>query len=604
MSSQNDSQRTGCAAEVRPGAERGAPGPYGQRPPAVFMTADAMAGNTSTLMGRQSAGLGFMRGLARAYREQPAHPLQILSPKLQDTQHAERQLAAEGFKHPVVHLPSTQPAQWAGFDLLHYPAPPSDQIAWQRARRGVDAFAVSGVTHTISSDRVMRQLAAYFTGPFAAWDALICTSQSVLRAVHHVWEAQAEYLTWRMGHAPRPELPMLPVIPLGVHGSDFEPHAAERAAGRAQWDLAADEVVVLFVGRLSLHAKANPLPMYLACARAAAQSGKKVRVLECGWFANEAVKACYDEAARAAGVNLTRVDGREPGIARRAYAAADIFCSLSDNIQETFGLTPVEAMAAGLPVVVSNWDGYRETVRDGVDGFLVEARQPVDTAAAEDLIRDYEDERLDYDKYVAHAHMIVSVDVPACANAIAWLASDPVLRQRMGAAGREHVKQRFDWQVVMGQYQALWNEQAQRLQHAREQALSDASAASWSQARTHPAMPNPLAMFAHYPSAGFEASTRLWRDAALEPRAQGWLSPRQARSLGMWVFSASHWIPPADTLETACAALPGPGEPGLTLAIWAERIGMPLVQAERMAAFAHKAGLLFADALPPSKPLS
>ena len=54
----------------------------------------------------------------------------------------------------------------------------------------------------------------------------------------------------------------------------------------------------------------------------------------------------------------------------------DIFCSLSDNIQETFGITPIEAMSAGLPVVVSDWDGYRDTVRDGIDGFRVPTQMP------------------------------------------------------------------------------------------------------------------------------------------------------------------------------------------------------------------------------------
>jgi glycosyltransferase involved in cell wall biosynthesis len=44
---------------------------------------------------------------------------------------------------------------------------------------------------------------------------------------------------------------------------------------------------------------------------------------------------------------------------------------LSDNIQETFGIVPIEAMAAGLPVVVLDWDGYKNTVRDGIDGFRV-----------------------------------------------------------------------------------------------------------------------------------------------------------------------------------------------------------------------------------------
>ena len=28
-------------------------------------------------------------------------------------------------------------------------------------------------------------------------------------------------------------------------------------------------------------------------------------------------------------------------------------------------------MAAGLPVVVSDWDGYRYTVTDGVEGFRI-----------------------------------------------------------------------------------------------------------------------------------------------------------------------------------------------------------------------------------------
>ena len=48
--------------------------------------------------------------------------------------------------------------------------------------------------------------------------------------------------------------------------------------------------------------------------------------------------------------------------------------SLVDNTQETFGLAVAEAMAAGLPVVASNWNGYRDLVRHGVDGYLVPSR--------------------------------------------------------------------------------------------------------------------------------------------------------------------------------------------------------------------------------------
>ncbi len=51
-------------------------------------------------------------------------------------------------------------------------------------------------------------------------------------------------------------------------------------------------------------------------------------------------------------------------------------CRLIDNMQESFGLTPIEAMAAGLPRVISDWDGYRDSVQHGEDGFLIRTIQP------------------------------------------------------------------------------------------------------------------------------------------------------------------------------------------------------------------------------------
>src|SRR3546814_3034291 len=65
-----------------------------------------------------------------------------------------------------------------------------------------------------------------------------------------------------------------------------------------------------------------------------------------------------------------------------SWAAADVFVSLSDNIQESFGITPVEAMAAGLPCIVSDWDGYRDTVVDGETGILVPTWVPPAGAGA------------------------------------------------------------------------------------------------------------------------------------------------------------------------------------------------------------------------------
>ena len=543
---------------------------------------------TERLMGRQSAGNGFLRGFAAAHGGPGPHPLPLVCPGEQDAQRAAALLREAGLGLATTYLPANAPTRWRGFDVLHFPAPPSTSLAWQRARHGLDAFAISGVTHTISSDNVTRQLAEYVHGPFAPWDALICTSQSVLQMVENLWREQVEYLRWRLGTPVAPALPLLPVIPLGVHCSDFKASAGEREATRARLGYAADDVVVLFVGRLSLHAKANPLPMYLACARAAAASGKRVQVLECGWFANDAIRESFDEAARLAGVAVRRVDGREPGVTRLAYAAADIFCSLSDNIQETFGLTPVEAMAAGLPVVASDWDGYRETVRDGVDGLLVPTCQPAEAECGQELIDAYEDGRLNYDRYIAHAHMLVGVDVEACTRALSRLAEDAVLRRQLGEAGRSRARAGFDWPGLIGRYRELWAEQAAMLARHRTQCGSSGR-------RHNPGMPNPLMAFGHYPSAVLTGHAKLWRVAG-----QGAGRPALAsiRALRMWQF-ADGWLADAHALETAWQALPVEGEPAVSVAEWASVLGETLPRALRTAAWLVKTGLAVAQTTAP-----
>jgi glycosyltransferase involved in cell wall biosynthesis/phosphoheptose isomerase len=56
------------------------------------------------------------------------------------------------------------------------------------------------------------------------------------------------------------------------------------------------------------------------------------------------------------------------------YSAADIFVTVP--WYEPFGITPVEAMACGTPVVGSNVGGIKYTVRDGETGYLVPPNDP------------------------------------------------------------------------------------------------------------------------------------------------------------------------------------------------------------------------------------
>ena len=66
----------------------------------------------------------------------------------------------------------------------------------------------------------------------------------------------------------------------------------------------------------------------------------------------------------------------------------------------------------------------------------------------EELALQHDHGLLTYQDYVGAVAQHVAVDTEAAAAAIARLAEDPALRQRMGEAGRQTVQQRFDWPVV------------------------------------------------------------------------------------------------------------------------------------------------------------
>lgn len=88
------------------------------------------------------------------------------------------------------------------------------------------------------------------------------------------------------------------------------------------------------------------------------------------------------------------------------YRRATVF--VMPSYYETFGISVLEAMAFGLPVVASNVGGLPEVVEDGVTGLLVPPG-----------------------------------DVKALADSLARLLRDPELRARMGRAGQERVRSEF-----------------------------------------------------------------------------------------------------------------------------------------------------------------
>ena len=277
--------------------------------------------------------------------------------------------------------------------------------------------------------------------------------------VRAVTGTYADYLADRFGGSPRLRV-RLATIPLGVNPDRFRPaKPEERATERARLGAAADEVVVLCVGRLSHHAKAHPFPAFHAASEAARRTGKKVFLVFAGWAAHPAVDKAYREGAArlAPHARVGFVDGQDSAIRVGAWRAADVFLSLPDNVQETFGLVCVEGMASGLPVIGSDWDGYRDLIVDGETGYLVPTRmvRGATTQATTRLLFG----QVNYDHFLAECSQAAAVDPEAAAQALTRLVADPELRQRMGQSGRARALAKFTWERVIREYEALWAEQ-------------------------------------------------------------------------------------------------------------------------------------------------
>ncbi|WP_293383665.1 glycosyltransferase family 4 protein [Phenylobacterium sp. SCN 70-31] len=457
------------------------------------------------LMGRQAAGYGFLRAAVQAREGRPIHGF------------TPSRTSADRFADIVRGIDPTATADWVHSDHLHrfaelgmlYIADATvAKHARLRLRVGPAAFSICGVTHTTASIDSMDQITGALREAVMPWDALICTSSAVVETVRRVQEAEAEHLRWRFGEHVRPQGPQLPLIPLGVHCDDFAFAQPARTAARAALGLADDEVAGLFVGRLAFHAKAHPMPILRGFQLAAEQTGQRMAVIFCGWFAHGGVEAAYRTGAEqfAPDVRVIFVDGRNATSRDQAWAAADLFASPSDSIQETFGLTPIEAMAAGLPVVASDWDGYKDTVRDGVDGFRVRTWAP-GAGMGQALARAYETGAANYDQYCWLAGASTAVDISGYARAIATLAANPDLRRRMGEVGRRRTRELFDWPVVYRQYQELWAD----LNARRAAAVADPATAQWLKAapKASAARLDPFYAFGHYPTAVIGSTTRL-----------------------------------------------------------------------------------------------
>jgi phosphatidylinositol alpha-mannosyltransferase len=261
------------------------------------------------------------------------------------------------------------------YDIAHLHEPVVPMVCWD-ALRGACGLPLVGTFHTYSENPITNGIAAVPLGGRRRMNRL------------HVRIAVSEAAAWtaRRFYGGRYR-----IVPNGVH-LEQAPVRPEDGAGPLR---------ILFVGQA---VERKGLSVLLRAFEALRDHVPATLTLV-GASAEEVAHMTLDDRG-------IQVLGKVSESRKRAeLARADVLCAPSLG-GESFGMVITEGLAAGTPVLASDIPGYRDVLRDGMDGQLVGAGDPL-----------------------------------ALAEALRRLALEPTRRARMSLAARERAE-RFAWPHV------------------------------------------------------------------------------------------------------------------------------------------------------------
>lgn len=455
---------------------------------AIWYAVDGYDPDAKGLNGRRVAGASFLKGYAR-------HGVVDEFVSLSEGPRAAKAFGAAmsgfGASKPTRSVLFNNARKIAPLETVYYPAPNFAAELWRRQSLGAAAYSLCGITHTTATSAVMQGLVDLRNAPQMEWDAVICTSNAVKASQEAQMDMMDAYQIERFGTAP--PRPQMPVIPLGLNPDDFAHNPKARAMLRKRKAWGKNDIVIATLSRLTPYGKFDPFPLFMALEAAQTELGdsRNLHFVACGIYADKHSQKVFNDGAKALmpSVSFTLFDGKDAKARQATLSGADIFTFPIDNIQETFGLAPIEAMAAGLPVVTTNWDGMRDTVTDEV-GIRVPTRG-LSAAHTHGDAWAYLAKLTSYAQYGNNVSALTEVDLGALSQAFVTLARDANLRKTMGQAGLARVMSEYDWSQIIPQYQALWGELS---------AIRRKNGPARKGYHVNPSAPPPTQLFAAYPS--------------------------------------------------------------------------------------------------------
>jgi glycosyltransferase involved in cell wall biosynthesis len=322
----------------------------------------------------------------------------------------------------------------------------------QAVRQSSDApvYPITLLTHGLSYHHLLYDfyLRILMEGTYEC-DSIICTSRASQFAVRKMIEHVEDEFQKSIGSPVRYK-GRVDRIPLCVDTTLFATHDKMRA--RVLLKLPKDSLLILMLGRLS-PLKADLYP-FLSIIKSLIGRNPGCQLL---WLIagteDEGYTQLLQQHARGLGLEKEIKFMLELSDETKALLmqSADIFTSPTDCVTESFGITVIEAMASGVPQVLPDWDGYRDTVSHGETGFLAPTRW---ASCCEDLEQTGSICGLIFDQFALGQS--VAVDMHEMERYLHLLINDESLRQRMAEQSRKRAFELYSFKPVATQYDELW----------------------------------------------------------------------------------------------------------------------------------------------------
>ena len=334
----------------------------------------------------------------------------------------------------------------------------SDEVVFLTAGRYLNALAtareklkryhapVCGFIHSINSARIALSLLQQCFAGLSEADLLLCSSRAGMKTIDIYVDEINGLLPADLHYKARRAL-----VPLGVRIPTVDQEAGSSL--RRKLEVRTGISIALYFGRLSQISKCDLGPLLVALSQLL-KRGKDLYLIIAGDDTQTKEAPRLETLASELGCqNMVKIWPNPSADQKHLlYSGADFFVSPSDNMQETFGLAVAEAMAYGLPAVVSDWSGYRDLVRDDENGFLVPSVLPT---YVEDLrLCDCVTSMLEEDLLAQST----AIEVPALSERLEKLAGNHERCAQMGQAAKRFVENHCSWRVVVKRYEQLWEE--------------------------------------------------------------------------------------------------------------------------------------------------